>query len=451
MPFPQGFFWGVASSAYQVEGAISEDGKSRCIWDDFSHLPGSIANGENGDIACGSYHRAEEDLALLGDLGVNAYRFSIHWTRVLPEGRGRVNPKGFDYYDRLVDGLLERGIEPFLTLHHWDLPSALEARGGWRNRETAEAFQELAALCARRFDGRVRRYMTINEPQCIVDLGHARGLHAPGLRLSSEEQALVMHNLLIAHGMAVSALRANSARPLEIGACTTGRVCYPSADTPAGRAAAAREMFRMHEDDWRFLHTWFLDAAVFGRYPADAPEFLKRFADSAAPEDMRLIAQKLDFLGLNIYNAAEVDPAGNYIERHPGFAHTALRWPGTEQALLHGPLFIHQRYGLPIYIAENGQSCNDRVFLDGQVHDADRIDFLERYLGKLKRAIDLGVPVRGYFHWSFMDNFEWHTGYQDRFGLYFTDYRDLRRIPKDSAAFYREVAQTNGRSLDKAR
>jgi len=449
--FPEGFRWGTASSAYQTEGAIAEDGKGRCVWDDFTHVPGNIANDENGDVACDSYHRLDGDLELLSGLGVDCYRFSVHWARLMPDGRGRLNPKGFDFYDRLVDGLLERGIEPFLTLHHWELPSKLQDEGGWRNRNTSEAFREFAAHCARRFDGRVKRWFTINEPQCIAGLGHARGVHAPGLRLSDAEQALVMHNLLLAHGMAVSALRENSKNPIEVGACTTGRVCYPSEDTDGNREAAYLETFRTREDDWHFLHAWFLDAAVLGRYPGDAPGFLKRFADSADPEDMRVISPKLDFLGLNIYNGNEVDASGSYVRRHPGHPVTALRWPVSERALRYGPLFIWRRYGLPIYIAENGQSCNDRIFLDGKVHDPDRIDFLRRYLGELGRAIDEGVPIRGYFHWSFTDNFEWHTGYSDRFGLFYTDYRDLRRIPKDSAAFYREVIGTNGRMLEIAR
>ncbi|NLF27299.1 MAG: family 1 glycosylhydrolase [Clostridiales bacterium] len=451
MAFPEGFRWGTASSAYQIEGAISEDGKGRCIWDDFAHAPGNILNDENGDVAADGYHRVGEDLPLLSDLGVDCYRFSLHWARALPDGRGRPNPKGFDFYDRLVDGLLERGIEPFPTLHHWELPSKLQDGGGWLNRNTADAFREFAALCAKRFDGRVKRWFTINEPQCIVGLGHARGIHAPGLKLPNEEQAVVMHNLLIAHGMAVSALRENSKTPIEVGACSTGRVCCPSEDTQENRDAAYEEMFRSREDDWHFLHSWFLDAAVFGHYPEDAPGFLRRFADSVAPEDMRIGCQKLDFLGLNIYNGNEVDASGNYVRRYPGHPMTALRWPVSEKALRYGPLFIWRRYGLPIYIAENGQSCNDRIFLDGGVHDPDRIDFLRRYLMELERAIGEGAPVRGYFHWSFTDNFEWHTGYADRFGLIYIDYRDLRRIPKDSAAFYREVARTNGRSLEIAR
>lgn len=447
MGFCEGFLWGAASSAYQTEGSWDADGKGPGIWDTFCHTPGHIARGETGDTACDGYRRMEEDVALLRELGLTAYRFSISWPRIFPEGRGRVNEKGLAYYDRLVDLLLENKIAPFVTLYHWDLPECLEREGGWQNSRTADAFADYAALIARHFDGRVRHYITLNEPQCFLSLGYKEGIHAPGLRLDTHDLLDCARNILLAGGLAARALRENSTTPLQIGIASTGRLCYPTRDTAAGRFAAYRSSFAMTEDDWLFTHSWFLDAMVLGQYEPGAPAMLRNFLEQLLSTAWAVIRQPPDFLGVNVYHGTPVDKSGAAILKPPGFPRTALKWPVTPEVLYYGSRFLYDRYGLPLYITENGQSCNDRIFLDGQVHDPDRIDFLHRYLLSLRKAAEDEVPVLGYFHWSFTDNFEWHSGYDERMGLVYIDYQTGRRIPKDSARWYAQTARENGALL----
>ncbi len=447
MFFSRDFIWGAASSAYQIEGAWNEDGKGGSIWDEFCHVSGKINNGHTGDAACDAYHLYEKDLGILRDMGLHAYRFSISWPRIFPEGRGPVNQKGLAYYDALVDAMLKNGIEPYATLFHWDLPLCLHKQGGWLIRDTARAFADYAALIAEHFDGRIQNYFTINEPQCIVSLGYAQGLHAPGLMLPPEKQAECMHNLLLAHGLAVQAIRDASRRPVRVGMASTGKLCYPAEDAPESCEAAQAATFHLAPDDWLFVHHWFLDAAIMGHYPAEAPPFLLKFADSVSPGDFKVIRQDLDFLGVNIYNGTPVDAAGNVQPRYPGFPRTAMKWPVTPEVMHYGLRWLHGRYGLPLFISENGQSCNDRIFLDGRVHDPDRIDFLSRYLTELKKAAADGVPLLGYFHWSLTDNFEWNNGFDERFGLVYIDYPTQKRIPKDSCLWFAETAGANGENL----
>jgi beta-glucosidase len=442
--FSKGFIWGAASSAYQTEGAWDEDGKGLNIWDEFCRTEGVIQGDETGDIACDGYRRYGEDVGLIKEMNLSAYRFSVNWPRILPEGRGAVNEKGFAYYDALVDLLLKNGITPYLTLHHWELPLALHREGGWQNRDTAKAFGDFAELMARHFQGRVKNYITINEPQCIVSLGYAQGLHAPGLKLPLEGQLACMHNVLLAHGSAMQALRGSA--DVKAGFATTGRLCYPAEDTPENREAAKAETFRLYEDDWLFTHHWFSDAAVFGRYPNDAPPAMKRFAGSVPDADWGIIKQDMDFIGVNVYNGRAVDSTGIYVPAYPGFPRTAMKWQVTPKVMYYGPLWLYGRYSMPLFITENGQSCNDRIFLDGCVHDPDRIDFLHRYLMELKKAAE-EVPVLGYLHWSLTDNFEWHNGYSERFGLIYVDYPTQRRIPKDSARWFAETVKSNGENL----
>jgi beta-glucosidase len=447
MSFSQDFVWGAASAAYQIEGAWNEDGKGPSIWDEFSHWPGTIKNGDNGDVACDSYHLYMQDLQILQDMGLHAYRFSISWPRIFPEGDGKLNQKGLDYYDALVDAMLKKGITPYATLFHWDLPLSLHQRGGWLARRTAREFADYAAYIAAHFDGRIQNYFTINEPQCIVELGYQKGLHAPGLRLPPGRQAECMHNLLLAHGLSVQAIRGASSRPVNIGIASTGRLCYPPEDTPDAREAARSASFTLNPNDWVFTHQWFLDAAVLGGYPADVPPFLKEFADSVPPDDFKIIKQDLDFLGVNVYNGTPVDTRGKKAAPYPGFPRTAMKWPVTPEVMHYGPLWLYDRYRLPIYITENGQSCNDRIFLDTCVHDVDRIDFLARYLTELKKAAAEGAPLLGYFHWSLTDNFEWNNGYGERFGLVYIDYPTQKRIPKDSCLWFAATAKKNGENL----
>lgn len=453
MPFQSDFLWGAGSAAYQVEGAWNEDGKGASIWDAFCHSPGQIRNGETGDKAAEAYHLFETDLAIIKKLGLTSYRFSISWPRVLPQGRVSVNAKGLAYYDHIVDSLLASGIIPFVTLYHWDLPLALEQSGGWENRVTAEAFIEYAALIARHFDGRVKHYITFNEPQCFLGLGYGSGLHAPGRRLSEPALVQCIHNVMLANGGAIAAMRAASASPLEIGLASTGKICYPAFDGArevnpkydvlAAHQAAYDATFSPEEADWTFSHAWLLDAVVFGRFPDDIAAF-RMLGDSLTEADLRIIREPMDFIGLNIYNGIPVEACGCKVKKSPGFPRTALKWPVTPECIYYGPRFLYERYALPLIITENGQSCNDRIFLDGAVHDVDRIDFLARYLQQLKRAAEDGIPVNGYFHWSLTDNFEWHSGYDERFGLVYVDYETQTRIIKDSGYWYRDMIKNNG-------
>ena len=442
MPFQSDFLWGAGSSAYQVEGAWNEDGKGASIWDEFCHTPDHIENGETGDIASDAYHLFDKDLSLIKELELNAYRFSISWPRILPEGRGKINEKGLAYYDYIVDRLLETGVTPFITLYHWDLPLSLEREGGWENRSTAEAFIEYAALIAGHFDSRVKYYITFNEPQCFLGLGYGSGLHSPGRKLSEQAIVQCIHNVLIAHGGAVAAMRSACTSSLSIGLASTGKVCYPAVNEASAEQAAYNATFALQED-WMFSHAWLLDAAVLGRYPEKLEPF-RVLNDTISEADSRIIGESIDFIGLNIYNGVPVDNYGHKVKKAAGFPRTALKWPVTPECMYYGPRFLYQRYSLPVIITENGQSCNDHIFLDGVVHDADRIDFLARHLHQLKRIVEDGIPVNGYFHWSLTDNFEWHSGYGERFGLIYVDYETQRRMIKDSGYWYRGVIKSNG-------
>ena len=447
MPFPKGFIWGAASSAYQTEGAFDEDGKGSSVWDDFCRIPGVIHAGHDGRVACDTYHQYPQDVRLMKQMGLTAYRFSVSWPRVLPEGRGHINEKGLAFYDKLVDLLLENGITPYLTLHHWDLPSALQREGGWLNRDTCAAFAEFAGVIAKHFNGRVRHYITLNEPQCVVLLGHALGINAPGLRLPERGLLLVMHHLMLAHGMAAKALRCNSGETLQVGIASTGRLCYPMEDTAENNRAAAKASFLLRTDNWMFNHSWCLDAAVLGQYPKDAPDFFRTFADRVSASDWDVIRQPLDFIGANIYHGNPVDAQGSDVPFPAGHPQTAMGWPVTPEVLRYGTRWLSKRYGLPVLVSENGQSCNDRIYLDGQVHDPERIDYLHRHLLELEKAVGDGVNIIGYLQWSLMDNLEWDLGYSQRFGLIYIDYATQQRIPKDSAQWFGSVVRSNGDCL----
>lgn len=453
MGFPKDFIWGAASASYQIEGGISADGKGPSIWDVFAHTPGKIFGGQTGDTAADAYRRFEEDLDLLQTLRIPNYRFSVSWPRIFPNGTGTINTEGLRYYDRLVDGCLDRGIEPWITLYHWDLPQALFRKGGWLNRETALAFRSFAAFVAKHFKGRVRHYFTINEPQCVIGMGHISCLHAPGTRLSSGDAFLSWHNLLLAHGLAAEAIRAGLP-DAQISVSSTGNLCYltdhPS-ETPDALAKKSFLTAAGDEDNYFFNHQWFLDPLCFGSYPEDPHHPWMPYVSAVDPADLQLLRQTPDFIGLNIYNGHELvqdeNDAWETAKKYPGYPRTSLKWPVTPEALYWGPRLIYERYRLPVAVTENGQACNDRIFLDGAVHDPDRIDFLHRYLLEYRKAAGDGVPLVGYFHWSLTDNLEWHSGYEDRFGLIYIDYRNQRRIPKDSALWYRDVIQSNGDCL----
>lgn len=447
MAFPKDFIWGAASSAYQIEGAYNEDGKGIGIWDNYTRINGAVADGYTGDIACDSYHRYPEDIRHMKQIGLQAYRFSVSWPRVLPDGRGAVNKKGLDYYDALVDMLLENGITPIMTLFHWNLPAVLHYKGGWLNRDTAYAFEEYSSLIARRFNGRVRNYIPINEPQCVVNLGYDKGIHAPGLKLPVCDLIKAVHNVVLAQGLSIRALRDNSTDTVLVGTASTGRLCYPESDTPKQCDAAEKSSFAVRGSDWISSHSLFLDPLILGRYPrTDLPQ-MNEFAESVPSGDWSLIKQPVDYVGLNIYFGHRVDSSGNEIKEHAGFPRTAMKWVISPQVIRYGCRFIYDRYRLPVIITENGRSCNDRIFHDGKVHDPDRIDFMHRHLYELKKACEEGIPVLGYMHWSIVDNFEWQRGYDERFGLIYIDYPTQKRIPKDSAAWYANTIKNNGENI----
>ena len=446
--FPEGIFWGAACASYQCEGAWNEDGKGPSIWDDFCHeMNGKhVKNDDTGDVACDSYHRYKEDVALMKQHNIQAYRFSISWPRVIPDGDGEVNEKGLQFYENLVDELLANGIEPMITLYHWDLPSALQDKGGWLNRDIIAAFGRFAGIVASRLKGKVKRYMTLNEPQCVA--GGYGGTHgAPGLGLGGEKVAQVYHILCLAHSEAYRAIKAVDPTTI-VGAAICGFFTYPEKDTPENREAAYKANFDLSSENkpWHFTPNIFLDSLLLKKYDESAPAVVRKFAETIDPSDWEKM-ETLDFIGINVYNGDMVNEKGEYVKRYPGFPLTACKWPVTPEVMHYCVLNMYRRYGLPMVITENGQSCNDRVHMDGKVHDPERIDFLNRYLLELKKGIDEGAPVQGYLQWSILDNFEWSRGYDERFGIIYVDYRTGERIPKDSAAWYAKVIETNGECL----
>jgi beta-glucosidase len=425
--FPREFVWGVATSAYQIEGAAHEDGRGDSIWDEFCRRPGAIKDGSNGDRACDHYHRVDEDVSLIAGLGVHAYRFSIAWPRVQPRGEGAWNEKGFAFYDRLVDRLLERDIAPHLTLYHWDLPQALQEKGGWLSRDTTLRFVEYAAEVGRRFGGRAASIATHNEPWVVAILGHEAGIFAPGLK-SQKVAMQVAHHLLLSHGVALKALRSQGCRsPLGI-------VLNQSPSHPATDSAEDHAKARL--DDGLTIR-WYMDPLLLGSYPADVLSFLGEDAPSVQEGDMEAIRQPLDFLGINYYtrNVSGTGAPRDPVE--PGRKVTDMGWEVFPAGLSELLTRLHADYPLPpISIMENGAAYRDRV-VDGRVADIDRIDYLRSHIAAMADAIDGGVDVRAYFVWSLLDNFEWADGYSKRFGLVHVDYETQRRTPKDSALWYR--------------
>ncbi len=436
--FPKGFVWGAASSAIQIEGSPAADGGGRSVWDEFCSHKGHIYEDADCSIACDAYHRYEEDLDLLASMGLKAYRFSASWARIDPAGDGNWNQAGLAYYDKVIDACLKRGIEPYLTLHHWELPQAVEDRGGWLERKTAEAFARYAGMCAAHFGDRVRTFFTMNEPQIILGLGHRIGLHAPGKKLPEESCMKVWKNLLLALGLSHRAVREAAPQALT-GFVPTGNLCYGSTESEADRRAAERATFTLEKDTWTFNHALFCDPVFFGTLERAEGPMAGILEKQLTADDWKTIHFQPDILGVNVYNGHEIRAGedGNpvYVPRPVGHPVTALKWPVTPKVMHHGIVSLWKRYQTPIVVAENGLSCNDKIYLDGKVHDADRIDFLTRYLNCLAEA-PAEADIRGYFHWSLTDNFEWHSGYGERFGLIYIDYPTQRRIPKDSAAWF---------------
>ena len=452
MSFREDFVWGAATSAYQIEGAVKEDGKGEHIWDVYTKEPGKIFEGHTGEVACDHYHRYKEDVQIMKEIRLKGYRFSIDWSRVLPEGTGRVNEKGIEFYDHLIDELLANDIESYITMYHWELPYELYKRGGWMNPQIVEWFGEYAKLLAERFSDRVKYFFTLNEPQCFVGLGFLNGEHAPGVKAPVRDTFEMAHNVLKAHGRAVQMLRAHARQPLMIGYAPTASMRYPATEKAEDIEAARKALFSLPADvkNWHWNVTWWSDPILLGKYPEEGLAKYEPYLPKITAEDMRLISQPIDMYGQNIYNGQCVrmgeDGEPENVTRYEGFPKTAIDWPVTPECLYWGPKFLYERYQKPLYITENGLSCHDVISLDGKVHDPNRIDFLARYLHELKRAAG-EIDLRGYFQWSLIDNFEWAKGYSERFGLVYVDYPTQKRILKDSAYWYQKIIKENGRKL----
>jgi beta-glucosidase len=442
--FPTGFLWGAATSAYQIEGSPLAYGAGESIWHRFSHTPGRIADGTNGDIACDHYRRFSQDVRLMRDLGIRAYRFSTSWPRVFPTGTGKVNHRGMDFYSRLVDALLEFNIEPSLTLYHWDLPMALEDRGGWTNSQIADWFAEYARTMYRALGDRVRMWTTINEPWVVMDLGYVEGRHAPGKR-DLAEAAAVSKNLLRAHGAAVAALRAAGAQ--QVGIVVNLVPIMAASDAPSDRAAAGRLD--------AYLNRHFLDPPLLGQVPPELADIFGAAWRDWTDEELRHVRQPIDFVGVNYYLRLVVkdDPSAGAARARAvpqqNCPYTAMEWEIYPQGLTATLLWLRERYGeIPLYITENGAAFDDLWDGAALVDDPQRVEYLRSHLRAARDAIVAGVDLRGYFVWSLLDNFEWQCGYSKRFGIVYVDFATQQRIPKASAKFYSDVIRSGGEVLD---
>lgn len=452
MSFPKKFIWGVAAASYQIEGAASEDGKGPSIWDMMCRWPGKIHEGDTGNVACDHYHRYREDVKLMRQMGVQAYRLSISWPRIIPMGTGRVNPKGLAFYDRLIDLLLASNIQPWVTLFHWDYPYELFCRGGWLNPDSSEWFADYTKAVVDRFSDRVTHWITLNEPAGDIGGGYQSGCaHAPGLKLDFPEVLRAAHNVLLAHGRAVQVVRGRAKRKPLVGTAFNAFVMAPAGPRRADIKAARQAMFSITRKNC-LNNTWWADPIVFGQYPADGRQLFEQEMPKIGTRDMKIIRQPLDFFGFNVYSGQQVRAKRGgereIVRLDDGAPLTTRGQVVMPEALYWGPRFFYDRYKLPVVVTENGMANCDWIHADGRVHDPQRIDFLRRYLLEYRRAIKDGVKGLGYFCWSSMDNFEWSCGYSQRFGLVFVDYQTGRRILKDSACWFRDVIATNGAKLD---
>lgn len=438
MGFGTEFLWGAASAAHQIEGAYQEDGKGMGIWDTFAQRPGYIAHDENGNIACDHYHRYQEDVALMKALGLKSYRFSISWPRVMPKGYGDVNEKGLQFYIDLVDELLAAGIEPMVTLFHWNLPTAIYEQGGWENPEIVKWFEGYANVVSAALRGKVKYWMTLNEPQLFIGAGLNAGVYAPFEQKSTESLMRISKNVYLAHGSAARKIRENC-RDVKIGMAPTGEVFLP--ENTEGEWEAKEKTFSMSRESFTSSITWWSDPILKGAFPKEAEQYFGDILPEITEAEWQIITEPLDFYGFNIYQGT------SRRDSYQGSPKTAMEWNVTPEVLYWSCKFLYERYGKPVMITENGMANYDWVALDGGVHDPARIDFLHRYLRCLKKAVEEGVPVLGYQYWSIMDNFEWVNGYDKRFGLIYVDYRTQKRTIKDSGYWYQNVIATNGENL----
>ncbi len=433
------FIYGAATAAYQIEGAYNEDGKGVSIWDMYVKKEGVIFGGETGNVACDHYHRMKADIALMKEMGLQAYRFSIAWTRILPNGIGEINQKGIDFYNSLIDELVANGIEPYITLYHWDMPMALYNQGGFANRAFADWFAEYAKVVVENFSDRVKYFMTFNEPQCIF--GSFQGDNrAPGIKVSLGEAIPMVHNMLLAHGKAVDIMRKYAKQDIQISYAPTGIFGYPDTESEEDIEAAnncTRE--GVFDLTWWSSITWYSDPIMFGKYPEEGLRRLEQYLPKGWEKDMEQIHRPLDFYCQNFYDAKRCSAKKGYVQEKVGGKRNSDNWVITPEGIRWAVKFLYERYKLPIYITENGICGHEWVSDDGKVHDQFRIDFIKWHLKELEKAESEGVELGGYFHWSFMDNFEWALGYKERFGLVFVDYQTQKRTIKESGYWYRDL------------
>ncbi len=449
MEFTSDFMWGCASAAYQIEGAYNEDGRGMSIWDIHSLNKDVVAYNENGNVACDHYHRYKEDVQLFKQLGIKYYRFSISWTRVLPNGIGEVNEKGLQFYIDLVDELLSNGIEPIVTLHHWDYPYELYKLGGWMNPASPEWFEYYTKIIVDALSDKVKYWITINEPQCIVGCGYYTGTHAPFVHASIIDMITMSHNILLSHGRAVKYIRENAKISPQIGYAPTGPSFVPEDDSEEAIEEARLKTMSMKNSGF-FAITWWSDPIFLGKYPDDAYELFGEAMIKPSEEDMKLISQPLDFYAVNIYYSSSIRGDGSTYETNSfqGAPKSTMNWRVDEIVMYWSCKFLYERYKTPILISENGIANIDWVGLNGKVEDPQRIDYISRYLLCINKAMEEGIPVIGYMYWSAIDNFEWACGYDKRFGMIYVDYQTQKRTIKESGHWYKQLIESNGEVLE---
>ena len=437
MGFGENFIWGAATASHQIEGAYLDDGKGLNIWD--ALCDGHVRNRDDGKVACDHYHKFREDVALMKEIGLKSYRFSVSWARIFPDASGVVNEAGLAFYKSLVDELVAAGITPMCTLYHWDLPMWLHEMGGWQNEAIIEHFVRYAEVMVEALSDKIEYWLTFNEPHCIIHAGYKSGAHAPFMQLDDDLVNNATRILMLSHGKAVIRMREVAKQPIKISSVPVCSIRIPKSESRED-IEIAREQSYARNDDW-FSESWWSDPVYLGK---NAPGY-----DFLSEDDLRTIAQPLDFYAFNLYNAGGFNNGGIDASEdgYPGYPQTTMDWAITPDCLYWAPRLLYERYGLPIMITENGMANTDFVMLDGKVHDPQRIDYIARYLKALKRAVEEGIPVLGYQYWSLMDNFEWALGYSRRFGLIYVDYRTTERVLKDSAYFYRDIIKSNGENI----
>lgn len=449
MSFPKDFMWGAASAAHQIEGAYNEDGKGLNIWDVYAGIKGNTKYNETAKVACDHYHKVDEDIANMVTLGIPYYRFSISWTRILPDGTGRINEKGLQFYSDLVDKLLANGIEPIVTIYHWDLPYELHKKGGWLNDDISDWFLEYTRLVVDTLSDRVTYWVTINEPQCILGCGYYGGFHAPFQHAPTCDLLKMGHNILLSHGKATRYIRQHAKKKPMISFSPIGPSYTPKSNSPEDVEEARKKTFDIDGKGFAFSISYWSDPVYLGHYPEQLYETFGDLVPAYNKEEMELISEPLDFYATNIYYSNANRNVEGYPENwYQGRPETALEWPLSPEVMFWSSKFLYERYGKPILISENGMAEHDWVCLDGKVHDSYRIDYTWRYLKEFERAwSEAGVPIMGYLHWSITDNYEWAEGYGKRFGLIYVDYPTQQRIIKDSGYWYRDVIASNGQNL----